>query len=674
MKHGAPAASDSAPHEEHHSAVGMFMRSHTFKVHMETVKETRSSIRRSSRTSDGEPSNSTAEAPSHTRAGAPNHTTENGDGNPCSSVRVSPHERGTRVGFMLDSEHAPAGTQHADAPSRDAPTLVTSFPPAGAHPAGAHPAAALAFAPAPQSALAPLVSPPASPPAGPVSASAAAADETAANIIRSTRAPKVGSRPSSASANRDVNGADTHSPMAEPTVAQQPNGSDSNSHPVAPMVAPMVALDAVPTWDEESARSQDTAVTDAAHAEASGGHHSITPPHGHHHHHHHLSRQMTGKIMEGIAVEQTMEKLKSIEAKGLGEDVPPPVVVTTTSGPEGSEDEYVSRLIFFENLFFRLDVDGSGTIAFDEMRRMFSFTAVAMTMKQVDDALLSADVEQSDGELNRYEFMDMCISYMWHIPLEQLELAATNYAEFRLARGRRLNAKWRRRANRIDGYSRFFFPFFYCIFGIVIFNIRLEDDYVGRDEKGEFAEMSSLCMPFSTSPCRMSPVHNAIQLVGFIFLFALLMLVFVKGVLIPARRRRRFETLRAGPSTQRSKAKRDAKLAAALSRKEAEVARQASKLADGVKREGRNFGKALSAKSTLGFGTLMSRGRSPAAAVANAPAASPASAEPSSQGLRSRLGFGTLMSRGRSAPSGSQYVVAPSLAVAPSPAPAPSPS
>jgi hypothetical protein len=63
--------------------------------------------------------------------------------------------------------------------------------------------------------------------------------------------------------------------------------------------------------------------------------------------------------------------------------------------------------------------------------------------------------------LNRYEFMDMCISHLWEISLEQLEAAATNYAEFRLSRARRLNAKWIRRAKQIDLQARLFFPAIY---------------------------------------------------------------------------------------------------------------------------------------------------------------------------------------------------------------------
>ena len=82
-------------------------------------------------------------------------------------------------------------------------------------------------------------------------------------------------------------------------------------------------------------------------------------------------------------------------------------VEASVTKPPGGNTDNVSRLIFFENLFFRLDVDGSSTISFDEMRRLLAFTALDMTSADVDAALIAADTEGSvgggDGELNRHE-------------------------------------------------------------------------------------------------------------------------------------------------------------------------------------------------------------------------------------------------------------------------------
>ena len=65
------------------------------------------------------------------------------------------------------------------------------------------------------------------------------------------------------------------------------------------------------------------------------------------------------------------------------------------------KQEDISRLIFFENLFFRLDIDGSSTISFDEMRRMLAFLALDMTADEVSTALVDADTDDSDGQLVR---------------------------------------------------------------------------------------------------------------------------------------------------------------------------------------------------------------------------------------------------------------------------------
>ena len=83
--------------------------------------------------------------------------------------------------------------------------------------------------------------------------------------------------------------------------------------------------------------------------------------------------------------------------------------------PVPSVQDVHSRLIFFENLFLRLDVDGSSSIDFDEMRRLFSFTATKMSSAEVEQALRSVDDEQADGSLSRFEFMNLCVRYLFQV-------------------------------------------------------------------------------------------------------------------------------------------------------------------------------------------------------------------------------------------------------------------
>ena len=71
------------------------------------------------------------------------------------------------------------------------------------------------------------------------------------------------------------------------------------------------------------------------------------------------------------------------------------------SAASGGDD--ASRLIFFENLFFELDEDGSDHVTFDEMRRLLSFMAIGLTTAARETHLRRADSENADGLLSRFE-------------------------------------------------------------------------------------------------------------------------------------------------------------------------------------------------------------------------------------------------------------------------------
>ena len=202
-------------------------------------------------------------------------------------------------------------------------------------------------------------------------------------------------------------------------------------------------------------------------------------------------------------------------------------------GTASRDADDVSKLIFFENLFFKLDVDGSSTISFDEMRRMLSFTALDMTSAEVEEALRSADNENADGELDRHEFIDLCMKHMGGMAMDQLESAATNYAEFRLARQRRTNAKWRRIATRIDEYSRFWFPALYVLAMFMINRLELEDRYAGKEEDGTFL----MQRPLLDAMVLIDP-NNTMLVFPILFVFVtVLPMMLLECLLIPARKR-----------------------------------------------------------------------------------------------------------------------------------------
>ena len=138
-----------------------------------------------------------------------------------------------------------------------------------------------------------------------------------------------------------------------------------------------------------------------------------------------------------------------------------------------------SKLIFFENLFFNLDVDGGGTITFDELRRMLAFLALDLSTEEREAALRRAD-SQPDGKLTRFEFMDFCVSVLWHQPLQQMKEASDAYAGYRVALLKRANTRWRSRADNIDRVARFWMPTLYVMAWVCLYNLRLDDDYRGQ--------------------------------------------------------------------------------------------------------------------------------------------------------------------------------------------------
>ena len=143
-----------------------------------------------------------------------------------------------------------------------------------------------------------------------------------------------------------------------------------------------------------------------------------------------------------------------------------------------------NKLLFFENLFFRLDVDGGGTIDFDEVRRMLAFTALDMSPEERERQLRAADTREADGALDRFEFLDLCVNMLWSQPLEQLETAATSYADFRSALKRRHNTYWRSWAHYIDRQCRFWVPTAWGITMWILWGLNLEDDYLGVSMRG----------------------------------------------------------------------------------------------------------------------------------------------------------------------------------------------
>ena len=136
-----------------------------------------------------------------------------------------------------------------------------------------------------------------------------------------------------------------------------------------------------------------------------------------------------------------------------------------------------ARLLFFENLFYRLDPSGQGFLSADDARRVLGFTALGLTAEEFEVALFKADSNERDGKLDKSEFVELCVDVLWNVEVEQLESAASNYAANEEALVQRRNTRWRRIANNMDRRARFWVPFLYLLAILWLFSVDLGDDY-----------------------------------------------------------------------------------------------------------------------------------------------------------------------------------------------------
>ena len=149
---------------------------------------------------------------------------------------------------------------------------------------------------------------------------------------------------------------------------------------------------------------------------------------------------------------------------------------------ETQEDE-AQKLLYFESLFFKMDPDGNGSISFEEAGRLLAFTALDMTAEdrssRIEEAATDAEKRfgERDRQLNRNEFIGLCIEQLWNTPRAILEMAAENFAEFSRMKDNRTSAKWRRIANNIDRFCRVWVPIIYVCALFILYSLEFEDNY-----------------------------------------------------------------------------------------------------------------------------------------------------------------------------------------------------
>lgn len=154
--------------------------------------------------------------------------------------------------------------------------------------------------------------------------------------------------------------------------------------------------------------------------------------------------------------------------------------VNPTLRPTGSwvlSDDDAHRLVYFENLFFRIDENMSGSVSEEECFSFFTFAALDMHANRRRAAFTDAD-SNKDGFLSRLEFCQLCIDELWNVPIQQLDLAIENVHSARTALARKYRAQWQKFSGSIDTYARVAIPTLYILSQFIIFGLELDDRYL----------------------------------------------------------------------------------------------------------------------------------------------------------------------------------------------------
>jgi len=152
-----------------------------------------------------------------------------------------------------------------------------------------------------------------------------------------------------------------------------------------------------------------------------------------------------------------------------------------TCGPvpgagKGEKEERMRKLIFFENLFYKIDVDGDNEIDTDEVERLLCFCAVDLDPEERPNVFKKYDVV-ADGQLNRMEFVKLCVDILWNTPTQLIDMMVENMLKSRNAKENSNQAYWSGVAKVVEQRARIAIPLVYFFLLAILFNIDMRDPY-----------------------------------------------------------------------------------------------------------------------------------------------------------------------------------------------------
>ena len=135
------------------------------------------------------------------------------------------------------------------------------------------------------------------------------------------------------------------------------------------------------------------------------------------------------------------------------------------------------KLLFFESLFPRMDVDCSGELTVREALTALSYLGLDIAPSVRSEAVKEASV---NGIVLSFEWLELCCQHLWEHPRSQLELGLTAYLAAIAKDFEKRRGYWRTVGQQIDRWARFWVLLTYILSLGMLFSIDLRDPY-GND-------------------------------------------------------------------------------------------------------------------------------------------------------------------------------------------------
>ena len=142
------------------------------------------------------------------------------------------------------------------------------------------------------------------------------------------------------------------------------------------------------------------------------------------------------------------------------------------------------KFVFFEKLFYLIDNDSNGYVTLIEMDKLLQFLALELDEGARMHMLLTLD-DESDGLVQKDEFVQACVILLWNVSQSQLTWASNNYIEAATTKDERNTFYWQKAAKQVDRLARVWICSIYFLVLVYFWALVMSDNYDKAPEEGE---------------------------------------------------------------------------------------------------------------------------------------------------------------------------------------------